>query len=141
MLPKFLLQQVLADIDTSFPFFGFNPLPDPILGLGGLDDLEPVLAGKMVGRGDDFHHVPMLKRGPQGDHFFVDPGPGTMMPHIGMDGIGKINGGSPFRENFNLTLRSKHIDLVGKQIDTDRFQKLPRVLVNFLRFQKLPDPL
>ena len=81
----------------------------------------------------------MLKKSPQRDHLFVHPGPGAVVAHFGMDGIGKINGRGPFGQHFYLALRGKNINLVGKQIDTDRFQKLPGIL-HFLRIQELSDP-
>ena len=71
----------------------FKELTDFISGLAGLDDIEPVAArSKGVGVGDDFHLIPSLQFGIERHHATINLGSCRLLPDLGMDLIGKIDG-------------------------------------------------
>ena len=75
VLAQFLFQQLPADGNTVLPLLGLDPLADFIAGLGGTDEFEPVLAGGLVGGGQDLDDIPVVQLGAQGHQLAVDLAP------------------------------------------------------------------
>ena len=90
-------------------------------------EVEPILAGKLVCTGNDFHGIPIHQHLPQWDHLSIHPGPGTFIAHFTMDRVGEIDGTCSPGEIDHFATRSEYEDLVGKEIHLDGIQKLVRV--------------
>jgi len=67
-------------------------------GPGGLDELEPVPAGDLAGRGDDLDDVAVLQLRAQGNEATVDLGARAVETHVGVDGEGENRPGWPPEE-------------------------------------------
>ena len=84
-LPSFRNRQLLVLI--------FKELTDFISGLAGLDKIKPVTTrSKGIGIGDNFHLIPSLQLGIERHHAAIDLSSCRLLPDLGMDLIGKIDG-------------------------------------------------
>ena len=86
----------------------FEKLADFGLGLLGFNDLEPVHAGALGGgRGDDLHPVPRFQLRIQRHHFPIDLSAHAGVADVGMDAVGKVQGGSAPLHGNNIALGGK----------------------------------
>src|SRR5438874_3750063 len=62
------------------------------------------------------------------------------MADIGVDRIREIDGRRIARQRFDLSLRSKDVDLLGIELDLQVLQELLRVADFLLKLEELPEP-
>ena len=65
-------------------------------GVGGFGKFQPIALGLAVFAGDNFTHVAGFESIVHTYHAVVDTGADVMVANIGMNGVGKINGGGTF---------------------------------------------
>ena len=93
ILLKLSLQELSPLRNRQLLVLIFKELTDFISSLAGLDKIEPVAArSKGIGIGDDFHLIPSLQLGIERHHAAINLGSCRLLPNLGMDLIGKING-------------------------------------------------
>ena len=90
--------------------------------------------------GDNLHNVAVFQGGVKGDHAAVDLGPRHLVPHGGVDVVGKVDGLGPGGEVDDIPPGGKHKDLVGEEVHPHGADKFLRVNV-LLALQQLADPL
>ncbi len=62
------------------------------------------------------------------------------MTDLGMHQIGEVQRGGAIRQRLDVPFGGKGEDLVRKQIDLNRLEKLGRILDIFLLIEQLPQP-
>ena len=124
-------QLALADFPTDlqgfFPFFLVEPLADPAFGPGGFDQPEPGAVRFLLGRGEDLDQIAVLELGFELGDDAVDLGAGAAISHLGMDAVGKVDGGAALGKFLYLPVGGQHEDLFFVELALDRIQKLPGV--------------
>jgi len=88
---EFLLQKFLPKVDGLFPFFCGKPLTDLCLCSRRLDELQTSLAWPLIRRGHDFHGIAAPKFVLEWDESPVHLGACTMVTHLRMDTVSKVN--------------------------------------------------
>src|SRR5439155_23959408 len=93
--PGFFLQIFFTDLDRLDALGSVDDVLDFVAGAGGLDDRQPILAGKVVGLGHDLDDVAVAQRVAQRDDAPVDLGADAGGPDVGVNGVGEIDRGGP----------------------------------------------
>ena len=94
----------------------------------------------MSRRRDDFDDVPVAEAGAERHHLPVHPRADTLVPDIGVNGIGEIHWRSVAWKRFDLPLRREDVDLLRVEIDLQVLQELLGIANLLLPFEELPQP-
>src|ERR1700675_1090042 len=128
------------DLQALPVLFHLDPMLDPGLGLGGLDELEPVLIGNLGLRGQNLDGIAVTKRMAERNDLFVDLGPDTVITDLGMDAVSKVYRSGSFDQLLTLPFRRKTKPPILNQIQPDRVHKLTAVHHVRLPLHQLPEP-
>ena len=93
------------------------------------DEIQPILFGRLVVGGQDFHLVAAVQFLAEWGILFVDFGTDTMVAHIGVDGIGKIQYSGTFGKLEQVPLRGEHENFIFIQIHFELVHELEVVVV------------
>ena len=134
----------LALQNIIFLQFFLEPLIDFISGLCALDHLQPVTAWSLrILRSNDFNTVTILDPILNGHQFAIYPGTYHFVSYSTVHAVCKINGGGAVRKGFHISLWSKAVYTVCKQIQII-FQKTHELFIIrhvSLPFQDLAQPV
>ena len=87
--------------------------------------LEPVLARRLVGGGDDLHRVAVLQLVAQRHELAVHPRAGAVVPDLGVDAVGEVDHRRARREVQHVALRREDEDLVAEEVHLHRARGTP----------------
>lgn len=134
------IDQIAAQLLGLFTLLGAHEVAD--LGFGGrrFDKLEPVLGGFLVRAGDNLDGIAVAQLVPEGHKLAVHTRAGTVVADIGVDQIRQIDRSRAGWQGFHVAFGREHEDLIGKQIDFDRFHELGRVVEGLLPLHELAEP-
>src|SRR6056297_2208263 len=85
ILAQIAFEQIASDLYTLFTLLGFNPVTDTVACLGGLDQVEPILARSLSAGSENLHHIAILEWRFQSHHFAVYLGSDAGISHITMN--------------------------------------------------------
>src|SRR5699024_10273659 len=97
-LVKCLIEQTLAKGNGFFRLDRTQVMADFRAGTTRADVIQPFGAGSGGRRRDDFNGVSALELGAEGDKVAIDARSNGLIAYIGMNGVGKVNGGGPARQ-------------------------------------------
>ena len=121
-----------------------EPAVDPVLGLGALDDLQPVPAGSLgILGGDDLDPVAVVDLCLDGHQLSVDAGTDHPVSDGGMDGIGKVDGTGTRGKGLHISGRREDIDVLVEEVEIalQKAHELPVVRHVLLPLQDLAEPV
>ena len=136
----FPVHRIPAQLLVFLPHFLAEPLADAVLGLLGLDDLQPVPAGAVTLGGHDFNDVAVLQLRFQRHQPVVDPGAHAGMAHLGMDTVGEIQGHGAGRQLDHVALGREDVDVFIEQVFAHGLHELAGVPYFLLPFQHIAEP-
>ena len=96
--------------------------------LGGGDEVQPVLLGRLGGRGHHFHLVAALQQVAQGHVLAVDLGARAPASQAGVDVEGKVEHGSPLGQLEQVAFGGEHKHLVFIQLQLEAVHGLQVVV-------------
>ena len=138
--PQFPLQNGLALLDILLPALFFEPLLNLGAGAVGFDDLHPVPLGTGgVFGSNNIHDFTAVQLTVDGNDSSVDLGSGHPVADGRVDGVCKVNGGSTLGQVDHVAPGRKHINLVGKEVGFDIFDKVGGIGI-LLTFDQLTHP-
>src|SRR6185437_2742410 len=91
------------------------------------DDLEPVLRWRLRRGGDDFDRVAGFQSMLEGDDLSVDLRADALVPHVGVNGVGKIQWSRAVGKLPHFAFGRKDENVFGEKIDLHRLEKLVRI--------------
>ena len=109
--------ELLAPDDVVLLELLLKPLIDLVLGLGALDNVQPVTAGPpgILG-GEDLDPVSVLDLVVDVDQLAVDPGSHHLVAHRAVDGVGEIHRRGAGRQALHIPARGKAVDVLREEI-------------------------
>ncbi len=114
---RFFFDQLFSDFNGALALVNIEPVLDLVAGTRGLDDGEPVAAGLVSGLGDDFDDVAGTEFVAEGNHASVDLRAGAIVSDFGVNGISEVYGRGLARQDQDLALGRKGVNLLGIEID------------------------
>ena len=138
--PRFLLQILLADFDRLDALAGVDDVLDLVARARGLDERQPVLAGLVAGLRHDLDDVAVAQRVAQRHDAAVHLGADAGVAHVGVDGVGEIDGGGVARQHDHLAARREGVDLFRVQVHLQGGHELAGVLHVALPFHQVAQP-
>src|SRR5438309_1029725 len=112
----FVFEQPLAHFRGFFTFLFVDPMADLALRRGRPNKTEPIATGVVALLRENLNHVAasdfMAKRHHLAIHLCAD----ALVPHFGVDHVGKIDRGSPAREFQHTALRGKRVNLHRREV-------------------------
>ena len=88
------------------------------------DDVEPVLLGRLVAVGQDFHLVAALQLLPDGDILASDASPYTLVAHFRVDVISEVEHSSTHRQFEDIAFWGEDKNLILPQIEAELVHQL-----------------
>src|SRR5271163_679563 len=140
VFPRFFLNQLAPDFDGAFTLMDVEPVLDLVAGARGLDDAQPVAAGRAPWLGDNLHNVAAVELVTQRHHASIHFGAYATVADFGVNGIGKIDGCRFARQHYHFPLRGKRVNLFGIQVDLEGGKELSWVGHIALPLDHLPQP-
>ena len=134
------LEVLAADLEGLLLLRGVEVVADLGLGAVGDGEAQPVAARLVPGGGEDLDDVAVLQLVAQGDHLPVHPGPDALVAHLGVDGVGEVDGGGAAREHLDLTRGGEAVHLLGVEVELEGVQELVGVLDLLLPLEELAQP-
>src|SRR5437879_752628 len=140
VLLRLALEQLAAELDGARALLDLEPLVDLGARARGLDELEPIAARVLVGRGHDLDDVALAQRGAQRDELAVDLGADAVLADLRVHGEGEVDRRGAVGQRLDVTLGREDIDLVGEEVDAHAVEELARVLGVLLGLDELAQP-
>ena len=140
-LAGFALQQLAADLDGAAALVFVEPVLDLVAGARALDKGEPVAAGLVILLRDDFDDVAGAQLGAQRHHAAVHLGADAGVAHLGVNGVGKIDGRAVGGNHHHLSLGREGVDLVGIEVHLQAGEELVGVGHLLLPLDELANPV
>ena len=134
------LEQLGPDLEAAAALLDLDPVADALLRARGRDDLQPVLARGLAGRGDDLDRVAALQLVLERDELAVDARAGAVLADLRVDAVREVDDGRARREVEQVALRREGEDLLVEEVLLDRAHELLRVLEVLLPVQQLAQP-
>ena len=124
--PELLLQVFPALFPGVFPALPREPLADLVGRPRRLDDLQPVStrSGSLHLRGEDLAGVARAQLVAQRHEPTVHAGADAGVAHLGVHGIGEVDGRGPLRHGDHPPLGREHVDLVLFEVDLQGLHEL-----------------
>ncbi len=94
----------------------------------------------MARRGEDLDDIAVLETVAQRDDLAVDTRTDALVPDLGVDGVGEINGRCVAWEGLDRAFGREAVDLLRVEVDLERVQELVGVLDLLLPLEQLPQP-
>ena len=94
----------------------------------------------LVGRGDDLHDVALAQRGAQRHQLAVDLGAHAVLAHLGVHGVGEVDGRGVLGQRLDVALGREDVHFVGEEIDAHAVEELGGVVGVLLVLQELAQP-
>ena len=94
------------------------------------DEAQPVAAGPGVlrPRNQDLADVAIAQLAAQRHQASVHPGADTSVADLGVNRVGQVDRCGVLRQCDDVTLGSEDVDLGGVELETQRFEELPRIV-------------
>src|ERR1017187_7781496 len=137
---RLFFDQLAADFDGAFALMHVQPVLDLLAGTRRFRQLQPIPAGMMARRGLNFHDVAGAQLVTQGRHAPVYLGAYAGVADLGVDGIGKVNRRGILRQDDDLALGGKRINLFRIEVDLQRGEELVGALHVALPLHHLAQP-
>ena len=119
-----------------------EPLADLVLCIAGLDDVQPVAARPLGGRGGQhLDDVAGLRLAVDRHDHAVDLGADHLVADARVNGVGKVDHRRALRQDDDIALRREDKDLVAEDVDLERIHELVGVLRVVLDLKEAGDPL
>ena len=122
------------------PLAGVDDVLDLVARARGLDEGQPVLARLVAGLRHDLDDVAVAQRGAQRHDAAVHLGAHAGAAHVGVDGVGEIDGGGVARQHDHFAARREGVDLFRVQVHLEGGHELAGVLHVALPFHQVPQP-
>ena len=107
---------------------GVDDVLDLVARARGLDERQPVLARLVAGLRHDLDDVAVAQRGAQRHDAAVHLGADAGAAHIGVNGVGEIDGRGVARQHDHLAARREGVDLLRVQVHLEGGHELAGVL-------------
>ena len=135
-----LFQRDAAEPHGVFKLTIAKELPHFGAGASGVDVVEPGGRGTGVRIRHDFDDVAVLKRRFERTRFAVDLRGFSVVAHVRVNLVGKVNRARAARKRHDAALRGKDVDAVGEEVDLDVVEELGTVLARTLNFKEALQP-
>src|SRR5258708_12919344 len=109
----FLLEILLADLDSLGPLAGVDQVLDPVSRARGLDDGQPVFARLVAGLRQDLDDVAIAQRVAQGYDPAVDLGAHARLAYVRVNPVPAIHRRAVARQHDDFSARRERIDFLG----------------------------
>ena len=113
---------------------------DLVARAGGFHDVEPVAAGACRLLRENLHAVAQLQLVGQRHNGAVDLRAHAVVAHLGVDGIGEVDGRGSGAQAHGLALRREHEHLGRRQVHLQVLQELARIVRLVLPVHHLAQP-
>src|SRR5581483_867999 len=110
--PRFLIQILVADLDSLGALAGVDQVFDLVARSGGFDESQPVFARLMAGLSHDLNHVAIAQRGTQRHNATVHLGADTGIADIGVNGVSEIDRRGFARQYEDFAARRESVDFL-----------------------------
>ncbi len=104
------------------------------------DEIEPVLAGLLVGARQDLDHVAVPELVAERLDLAVDARAGDVLAELGVDREREVDRRRAAREDAHVALGREDVDLVLEEVDLHPLEELGRVLQLLLPLDELAQP-
>ena len=111
-IPRFVFEQAAAHLGRFLTLLGVDEMADLALGVGRLDEAEPIAAGLVTFLGENLDHVAAADFVAQRNHLAVHLCAHALVPDLGMNRVGEIDRGRSARQLQDAALwrESVHLD-------------------------------
>ena len=138
--PRLLLEQLAPELEAALLLLGVDVVLDLVARPRGDDEVQPVAARMMPGRGDNLHDVAVAEARAQRHHLAVDPRADALMADVGVDGVREVDRRRVARKRLHLPGRREDVDLFGIELDLQVLQELLRIADLLLELEQLAKP-
>ena len=119
---------------------GVDDVLDFVARAGGLDERQPVLAGLVARLGHDLDDVAVVQRRAQRHDAAVHLGADAGLAHVGVNGVGEVDGRGVARQHDHLAARREGVDLLRVQVHLEGGHELAGVLHVALPLHQVAQP-
>ena len=127
-LPRFLFEQLPADVGGLLALVEMNPLANLAARARGVNKREPVARGRVALLRDDFDHVAIGERVTQRNHLAIHFRAGALVADFGVDRVGEINRRGAARKDHHASFRREGVNLLGIEVHAQSREKFARLL-------------
>ena len=105
------------------------------------DEVQPVAARLVAGRGHDLDDVAVSQVRAQRNHLAVDARADALVTDVGVHGVREVDWRRAPRERLDQPLRRERVHLFGVQLDFQVLNEFLRIADLLLVLEQLPHPL
>ena len=121
---QLLVEQVVPLGHVLLAALALEPLADPFLGGGALDEVQPVAAWSVRALGgQNLDDLAVLQLVVERDHAAVDLRPDAVVADLGVDAVGEVDRSRVGGQVDHVAAGREDVDLVLEEVDLDRVEK------------------